>query len=141
MAKASGIGWTTLTVDDSTGSSNTDIKNDITNLQFATPRAVTDVTGIDKFAIERLLLLADFSITLTAQWNTAGVHGVFKTICSSQSVSRTTTLVVNTATLQGGAGPGIETWYTDYQVTRAAGGDLNVSIPGVLADGSIPTWA
>src|SRR5262249_49351406 len=61
MAKATGIGWTTLSVDDSSGTPVV-IKNDVTNLQFATPRGVQDVTGVDKSAIERLLLLADFSI-------------------------------------------------------------------------------
>jgi hypothetical protein len=35
------------------------IKNDITNWQMATPRGVQDITGVDKSANERLLLLAD----------------------------------------------------------------------------------
>ncbi len=139
MAKASGIGWTALTVDDSGGASNTDIRNDVTNLQFATPRAVTDVTGIDKIAIERLLLLADMSVTLNGQWNTDGAHSVFKTVPST-TAKRTTVLTVNGATLRGGAGPGTEIWYTDYSITRAAGGDLNWSAPGVLSDGAVPTW-
>lgn len=139
MAKASGVGWTALTVDDSTGASNTDIKNDVTNLTFATPRAATDVTGLDKLNVERLLLLGDFSITLNGQWNTAVSHAVFKSVCSATQ-SRTTQLTVNTAILQNGSGGGLEVFYTDYAVTRAAGGDLNWSAPGVLADGATPTW-
>jgi hypothetical protein len=71
MAKQSGLGWTTCSVDDAAGVVRT-IINDVTNLQFATPRGVQDITGIDKSAYERLLLLADFSITLNIVANFAG---------------------------------------------------------------------
>jgi len=137
MAKQSGLGWTTLSVDNSSGTPVA-IKNDVTNLQFATPRAVQDVTGVDKFAIERLLLLADFSITLNGPWDsttaTTNVHAVFKDVAST-SVARTTTLVVNGATLPN------EVLYTDYAITRANSGELTWQTPGVLADGTVPTWA
>ncbi|SRR6266704_1267514 len=133
MAKASGIAWTTMSVDDVTGSL-TDIRNDVTNLQFGTPRAVTDVTGLDSSAIERLLLLADFSITLNGQFNPAGSHKVLRQVTSS-AVIRTTSMVVNAATLPN------EVLYTDYTVVRAAGGDLNWSAAGSLADGTVPTWS
>jgi hypothetical protein len=135
MAKQSGVGWTTLSVDDSAGSPQT-IKNDFTNLQFATPRAVQDVTGIDKSAIERLLLLADFSITLTGVFNPAANqgHAVFSTVPST-SVARTTTLVVGGKTLAP------EVLYTDYALTRATDGALTYTAPGVLADGTVPTWS
>jgi hypothetical protein len=95
MAKKSGLGITTLSVDDSAGTQR-DIRNDITNFQMATPRAVQDVTGIDKSAMERLLLLADFSITLNGVFNdqaTTGSHIVFRTVPST-SVLRTVTLVI-----------------------------------------------
>lgn len=135
MAKESGIGWTTGSVDDSAGTAR-DIKNDITNLQFATPRTVQDVTGIDKSAIERILLLADFSVTLNGVFNDASnmSHDVFKTV-SSTSVARTTTLVISGQTLAN------EVLYTDYPLTRAAGGEFTWAVPGVLADGTVPTWA
>jgi hypothetical protein len=135
MAKQSGVGWTTLSVDDSAGSPQV-IKNDFTNLQFATPRAVQDVTGIDKSAIERLLLLADFSITLTGVFNPAANqgHAVFSTVPST-SVARTTTLTVGGKTLAP------EVLYTDYALTRATDGALTYTAPGVLADGTVPTWA
>ena len=68
MAKTTGLGVTTLSVDDSGGTVR-DIRNDITSFNFATPRGVQDVTGIDKSAMERLLLLADFSITLNGVVN------------------------------------------------------------------------
>lgn len=134
MAKESGIGWTTCSVDDSSGTVKT-IINDVTNLQFSTPRAVQDVTGIDKSAIERLLLLADFSITLNGVFNdaTGQSHDVFKTVPST-SVARTTTLTVSGQTLAN------EVLYTDYPLTRADGGELTWAVPGVLADGTVPTW-
>lgn len=135
MAKESGLGWTTASVDDSGGTPRA-IKNDITNLQFATPRAVQDVTGIDKFAIERLLLLADFSCTLNIVFNDASgqSHDVFKTVPST-SVARTVTLTVSGDTLAN------EVLFTDYPLTRAASGELTAAVPGVLADGTVPTWA
>lgn len=135
MAKENGLGWTTLSVDDSAGSAQA-IKNDITNLAIATPRAVQDVTGIDKSAMERLLLLADASITLNGVFNDAAgaSHVVFKTV-SSTSVARTTTATVSGQTLAP------ELLYTDYQLTRADSGELTWSAPGVLADGTVPTWS
>lgn len=136
MAKQSGLAWTTLSVDDSGGTAR-DIRNDITNFEFSTPRAVQEITGIDKSAIERLLLLADFSITLNGVFNptaTTSEHAVFKTI-SSTSVNRTVTLVVATQTLAN------ECVLTDYQLTRGDDGALTWSVPGVLADGAVPTWS
>lgn len=135
MAKTSGLGWTTCSVDDASGTVKA-IINDVTNLQFATPRAVQDITGIDKSAIERLLLLADFSITLNivANFATGAAHDVFKTVPST-SVARTTTLTVAGKTLAN------EVLYTDYPLQRSNSGELTASVPGVLADGTVPTWA
>lgn len=137
MAKQSGMGWTTLSVDDSGGSVNA-IKNDVQSFQFATPRGVLDVTGVDKSAIERILLLADFSITLntTAVNFSAGAtfHTVFSTVPST-SVARTTTLTISAKTLA------CEVLYTDYQLNRGQDGSLGATVPGVLADGTVPTWA
>lgn len=136
MAKSTGLGWTTLSVDNSAGTPEA-IKNDITNFQFATPRGVQDVTGVDKFAFERLVLLADFTITLNGVFNPAAspsAHDVFSTVPST-SVNRTVTLVVSAKTLPN------ETLFTDYALTRAQDGSLVFSAPGVLADGTVPTWA
>jgi hypothetical protein len=135
MAKSTGVGWTTASVDDSAGTVRA-IKNDITNLQFSTPRAVQDVTGIDKSAMERLLLLADFSVTLNGVFNAAAnqSHDVFKTVPST-SVNRTVTLVVGGVTLAN------EVLFTDYPLQRSNSGELTWAVPGVLADGTVPTWA
>ena len=60
MAKATGLSWTTFNVGDSSNAS-TDIRNDITNLSFSTPRGVQDQTGNDNAANDPQQLLADFS--------------------------------------------------------------------------------
>ena len=135
MAKENGLGWTTLSVDDSGGTVRA-IKNDIRNLSFATPRAVQDVTGIDKSAMERLLLLADFSVDLNGVFNDAAnqSHDVFKTVPST-SVNRTVTIAVSGQTLANAC------LVTDYNLTRSDTGELTGSAPGVLADGTVPTWA
>lgn len=130
-----GLGWTTLSVDDSAGNV-CDIKSDVTNFQFATPRAVQDVTGVDKSAYERLLLLADFSITNNGVFNDAASksHVVFKTVPST-SVARTVSLAVSGQTLTN------ECLFTDYNLTRGADGALTWTAPGVLSDGAVPTWS
>lgn len=135
MAKESGLGWTTLSVDTSGGVAKA-IKNDITNFNFATPRGVQDVTGVDKSAIERLLLLADFSVQLNGVFNDAAdaSHDVFKTVPST-SVARTVTLTHSGQTLAN------ECLFTDYALTRAQSGELTFTAPGVLSDGTVPTWS
>ena len=135
MAKESGLGWTTLSVDDSAGVVRA-IKNDITNFEFATPREEQDITGVDKTAKERLLLLADFSISLNGVFNDAAAasHAVFKTVPST-SVARTVSLNISGQTLAN------EVLFTDYQMTRAENGALTFQAPGVLADGVVPAWS
>ncbi|MFF7096418.1 hypothetical protein ACFY9A_29085 [Streptomyces rubradiris] len=135
MAKASGLGQTTLSVDDASGTARA-IKNDITNWQMSTPRGVQDITGVDKSANERLLLLADGSVTLNGVFNAAAnqSHDVFKTVPST-SVARTVTQTVNGVTLA------MEMLPTDYQLTRSDSGELTFSVPLSLADGTVPTWS
>lgn len=94
------------------------------------------MTGIDKSAFERLLLLADASFTGNGVFDDATnmAHDVFKTV-SSTSVARTVTLTVSGQTLAN------EMLFTDYALTRAASGEFTFSVPAVLSDGSVPTWA
>ncbi len=124
-----------VAVDDAAASPQT-ISNDITNLAFATPRGVQDVTGVDKSAMERLLLLADFSVTLNGVFNDAAnmSHAVLKTVPST-SVQRTVTLAISGQTLAN------ECLFSDYALTRAADGAFTFTAPGVLANGSVPTWS
>ena len=134
MAKESGLGMS-VAVDDSGASART-ISNDITNLDWTTPREVQDITGLDKSARETLLTLADFTITINGIFNAASnmSHDVFKTV-SSTSVARTVTLAVSGQTLPN------ETNFTDYGLNRGTTGELTYTAPGVLAGGTVPTWA
>ena len=123
-------------MDDSGGTARA-IINDVTNFEFATPRGVQEITGVDKSAMERLLLLADFSIGLNGVFNptaTTSSHAVFKTVPST-SVLRTVSLAHASQTLAA------ECMFSDYALTRAAGGELTWTAPGVLADGTVPTWS
>lgn len=137
MAKLTGLG-ATLTVDNASGVAK-DVSSSVTNFDFAVPRGVEDVTGVDKSAMERLLLLADFSVTFNGVFDTTTdkSHDVFSSV-SSTSVARTTKIQPTS-----GATPYLscETLYTDYQVTRADSGALTWQAPGVLSDGTVPTWA
>lgn len=135
MAKENGLGWTTLNVDDSAGSAQ-DIRNDVTNLDWSMPRGVQDVTGIDKSAIERLLLLADFSGTMNGVFDDGSnlSHAVLKTV-GSTSVARTIGIVISGQTLNN------ECLITDYAMTRAASGEFTWSAPFSLQNGSAPTWS
>lgn len=139
MAKTTGMSQTALSVDDSAGAVK-DIRNDITDWQMATPRAAQDITGVDKAAMERLLLLADFSITLNGVFNDSAsqAHAVFKTVPST-SVARTVTV-----TITGTAGANTlapEVLFTDYSLNRGTDGSLTWTAPGVLQSGIAPTWA
>jgi hypothetical protein len=136
MAKTSGLGGV-LTVADASSTVYA-ITDDITNWTLSTPRAVQDVTGLDAYANQRILLLADISVTLNGVFN-AGTdlsHEVFSSVPST-SVNRATYIQPTSATI-----PTItfNALYTDYQITRAATGELTTQMPGVLADGSVPTW-
>lgn len=135
MAKESGLGWTTLSVDGSDTLAN-DIRNDVTNFEFSTPRAVQETTGIDVFAMERLLLLADFAITLNGVYNDDAdkSHVTFKDV-GSTSVTRTVAITVSGQTLNN------ECLLTDYQLTRGDDGSLTWTVPGVLQSGIAPTWS
>jgi uncharacterized membrane protein len=97
---------------------------------------VQDVTGIDKSAHERLLLLADFSITPKGVFNPSAnlSHAVFSTVPST-SVNRLTTITVNGTNLSGNL------IYSDYALTRSATGELTWTTKGDLADGAVPTWS
>lgn len=135
MAKTSGLGMT-VAVDDSSGTART-ITNDITSIDLSTPRGVQEITGLDKSAVERLLLLADGKVTINGVFNTAAnmSHAVFKTVPST-SVARTVTL-----TYPGPATLAMEILFEDYQVKRDAKGELTWTATGSLADGTVPTWS
>lgn len=133
MAKETGLGWTTCSADDASATLR-DIKNDVTNLDISTPSNLQEVTGIDKFAMERLALLQDGTGTLNTVFNPSSnrAHAV---LSGDLRVVRTLTNVISAKTLS------MEVLFSDYAVTRAAGGELTASSPFSLADGTVPTWS
>lgn len=135
MAVETGLGWTTLSVDDASGTP-CDIRSSLIGWQVATPRAIQDVTSLANNAMKRLQLLADMSVTGTGAFDDeAGkAHSVYKTV-SSTDVARTTTLAISGQTLAA------EILYTDYALNRAQDGSFGFTVPGVLASGLVPTWS
>lgn len=135
MAIESGLGWTTLNVDDSGGSAR-DIRTSTFNLDWTMPRGVQDITSLAESAMARLLLLADFSGTMAGGFDDGAnlAHAVFKTV-SSTTVERTMGIVISGQTLNN------EVILTDYALTRAQSGEFTWSVPFQLADGNVPTWS
>lgn len=136
MAKTSGLG-AAITLADSTGAVQT-ITNDITDFTLSTPRAAQDVTGVDKYAHERLLLLADLTIGLSGVFNPAVnfSHAVLSSM-SSTTVARAVQ-VTPTASTDPYLGANVH--IESYDVTRAASGELTWKSNLVLQDGTAPTW-
>jgi hypothetical protein len=135
MAIESGITMS-LSIDDSGGSAR-DIATEASTLDFATPREEQLITGLDHSAQARMQLLADFSATLGLPGlddASNSTHAVFKNV-SSTSVARTVTIAISGQTLA------VEAFMMDYAWSRAQSGELSISVPMVLASGSVPTWA
>lgn len=125
MAKVSGL-TTTVTI------AGNDISNDITSINADTPYGVQDITGLDKSAMERLLLRADLTGTMTGVFNTAAnkSHATLKTpgsksyVCAYPGATLTTTVLT-----------------TNYALNLAADGSLAWSCNFVLTGGSAPVWS
>lgn len=124
MAKVSGL---TCTV---TIASN-NISNDVTSFSLDTPYGVQDVTGVDKSAMERLLLRADASGTITGVFNTAASmsHATLKTPGSKTFVL---------------AYPGATATFTavttNYAVTMGSDGSLVWTVNFALSSGTAVAW-
>lgn len=132
MAKEAGIGVTTFSWDDNGGTLRA-IVNDFTQFNFDTPRAIQDITGLDKLAMERLHLLADFTVSGTTVFNDAAntEHDVFKNLANA----RTVTMVHSGQTLTN------DVLIGSAALTRAASGELTRSISASLQNGTVPTWS
>ena len=136
MAKESGLAWTTCSIDDGSGNVEALI-NDVTNLSISTTRGEQDITGIDKSAHERLLLLADASISINGVFNDAASpssHDCFKTVISTSTL-RSTSLAISGQTYAP------ELFYNDYTLTRGADGAFTFSASGAIGDGAVTAWS
>lgn len=134
MAKETGLGWTTLNVDNNSGTPN-DIKNDVTSLDWSVSNAMQEVTGLDKSAIERLSLLADFTITLNGVFDD-GSNLSFQTLKDlTTGVSRTVSLTVSGQTLAN------ECLGTNFDFDRSDSGEFTWKSTLVLQNGTVPAWS
>lgn len=129
MPKESGIGMT-LTVN------SNNIANDVKSLDVATPREVQDVTGLDKSAIERLLLLADASVDLNGVFNDASSmsHATLKTAATA-SAGVVVAIGLSGQTLS------MTMMQTDYALSRGDDGAATWKAPFVLSSGTAPAWS
>lgn len=105
-----------------------DISGDVTSLDnIASPRAVLEVTGIDKSAMERLHGLKDGVIEGTCWFNDAasGSHTVLKNPPATNSI-----LSYFRGTAIGNPAASLVTKRTSYDMTRGDDGSLTFSFQG-----------
>lgn len=126
MAKTSGL-TTAVTV-----ASNV-ISNDITSITLDTPYGVQEITGLDKSAVERLVLRADATGTMNGVFNTAGSmsHATFKTP-GSKSVVIAFVSAAATATFNA--------VFTNYALSMGEDGALTWSVNYQLDSGTAVAW-
>ncbi len=108
------------------------ISNDVGSLNFDTPYGTQDVTGLDKSAVEKLLLRADCTGTLNFFFNVDAnrSHATLKTPGSK-------TFVI----LFGGAATATFTAITaNYSLAVAADGSITGTAPWELSSGTAVAW-
>ena len=124
MAKVSGL-TTSVTI------ASNDISNDVLSINVDTPYGVQEITGLDKSAVERLMLRADCSGSMNGVFNTTASksHATLKT-----PGSKTFVIGYPGATLTFTAVT------TNYAVTMAEDGSLVWSVNFALSSGTAAAW-
>lgn len=109
------------------------ISNDVTSLTLSTPYGSQETTGLDKSAMERIVLLADVQGTLEGVFNTQASmsHATLKTPGSKTFVI---TIASSAATATFTA------ITTDYQISLGADGSATWSVPFSLSNGTALAW-
>lgn len=134
MAKSSGIGMT-VTIDDADGTGRA-ITNDVISCNFTTTRGVQDITGLDKSAMERLLLLNDATIDITAVFNPAANPSMFGVLSTpADNDTRTVVIVVGSQTFTAECILASVTW------TRNQDGSFTAQAQFQLANGTAAAWS
>jgi hypothetical protein len=125
MAKVSGL-TTALTI------AGNAISNDVTSFNVDTPYGVQDVTGIDKSAMERLLLRGDLQGSINGVFNTASSmsHATLKTPGEKSFVAAYPGATLTTTVIS-----------SNYAVNMAEDGSLTWSVNIVLTGGAVPVWS
>lgn len=136
MAKVSGLG-ATVSIADATDTPQ-NISDDVTEFTLGTPRAVQDITGVDVYAHQRLLLLSDATCSLKGVFNNAAnMSNMVLSTMSSTSVLRAVQVTPTSSTKPY---LGFNGYVSTYDVARAADGALTWSSEVMLGDGNLPTW-
>lgn len=135
MAKISAL-TTTVTIDDANGSGR-DISADVTSLSINTSRGEQDITGLDKSAMERLLLRSDTTVALQGVYDPGSnlAHAVFSTVgTQAGTVTRTAVIgfPIGTAT--------VETVPSNYNLNVGADGAVTWSVDLHTANGTAIAW-
>lgn len=110
------------------------ISNDVGSLSFDTPYGSQEVTGLDKSAVERLLLRADCTGTLNFFFNVDAnrSHAILKTPGSK-------TFVI---AFSGGAATATFTAITtSYALNVADDGSITGTAPWALSSGTAVVWS
>lgn len=125
MAKTSGLP-SSVTI------AGNDISNDVLSFTIDTPYGTQDITGVDKSAMERLVLRSDITGTIVVAWNTAAnrSHATLKTPGSKTFVIA---LPGATATFTAVT--------TNYAVAMGADGSLGASVNYEVSNGSVLAWS
>jgi hypothetical protein len=123
----------TMTVDASDAAGDV-ITDDVTNASLSTTRALQDVTGLADTAHERLQLLGDGGGSLNGVFNDALSHVTLADIATHVS-SRTVVAAHSGQTLT------MESFFTAYDLSRAADGSLTWSAPFQLANETSFGWS
>lgn len=133
MPKQTGI-TASVVIEDSAGVARV-ISGDVTNFDTSQVRALQDVTGVDKEAMERLPLIADFTLNLSGVVNptTNNSHTVF--------ASMGTAIRAGTVGFSTGGTVVARMAVANYNVTRAQGGELTWSATLQLANGTAAAWS
>ena len=133
MAKFAGLAMS-MTLDDSGGSSATNISNDVASITLSDTRGEQDITGIDKSAMERLQLLADTDITLTGNgWPSSATLAVLAT-----NMSAARTLVLN---WPDSGTYTVEVMIFSFGPTRGADGGITWTANLKLSNGTAGAWS
>ena len=108
------------------------ISNDVLAFTFDTPYGVQEITGLDKSAVERLLLRADASGTMTIAFNVdaSRSHATLKTPGSK-------TFVIN---FGGVATATFTAVTTNYSLPVATDGSITGSVNWALSSGTAVAW-
>lgn len=139
MAKTAGFP-AKIQITDS-GSVARDLSNDLTDFTLNTSRGEQSITGLDKSAMERLLLLADVKFTAKGVYNSAAnkSHAVFTGLIQA-AVASSTIIDLPPAT-SGAPRLTVSLVWSEFSYNRGANSELTFSVTGSLSDGTVPTWS